>query len=336
MGASGSPWGILDVQAELLHESLDHLIKALSGRTRLLAESIAEHLEGQRFPWPSRHRLFAVAVLGSQGMDPTLAMPVSVSSALWWAGAEALDDIVDGIGNGQSARRLLAALPGGIASLVVLPLDYLDGRDVTGDLKGLWRRELLQSCRLAAEGQVAEGAAVDVVDRDDVLDSYRGKTGAAYARDAVMAAGIGLLGSGADAEAGLEEWREFGMRYGTLRQLHNDNSGDTLEDDEDLANATPTLLMAHAFQAAGPSIRRELVALREAARSDLSARRRIREILYSDATVESYVVDVRGLHHRACLQLDSLCPAGGAYRDVLRAGLDLATISAIRLDLPES
>ena len=325
---SPNVWAALDVHVPALLDALESAIAQLSEDAPLLAKGVADQVHAHRSDdWIRRNRLFGVAVLGSQDADPAAAIPVAVTSMLWWAGAEALDDLADGYALDALDGAMLTAMPASIANLAVLPLDYIEAQDATPALKSTWRRELLWSSRLAAEGQLADASPADIVGREHVLAGYRGKTGAAYARDAVMAARIRRDG-GLDGET-IGRWREFGMLYGVLRQLHNDNSGDAAEDNEDLVNYTPTLRLAHAFSTSGTGQRRHLVRLRQAARTNPAARLRLHGILTSKPVTASYHRDVRGLHHQACLLLDSLC-AGGPYRDVLRAGLDLATICAIR------
>jgi hypothetical protein len=334
MAIATSPWTVLDAYIPALSNGLDRATAQLSKDTRLIASAAADQVRTQQAEkWTCRNRLFGVAVLGSQGADPMLALPVAVVSMLWWAGAEALDDLADGYASGKLDGAMLAAMPASITNLAVLPLDYIEAQDVTPAQKSLWRRELLWSSRLAAEGQLAEASPVDIVGREQVLAGYRGKTGAAYARDAVMAAGIHRPDTTGGQAIG--RWREFGMLYGILRQLHNDNSDDAAEDNEDLANHTPTLRLAHAFSTSGAQQRRRLVRLRQAARTDPAARLRLHRILTSEPVTASYQRDVRGIHHQACLLLDALC-ASGPFRNVLRAGLDIATICAIKSHDPVS
>lgn len=332
MTANTSPWTLLDEYVPALFDGLDREISQMSKDTGLLADGVADQVRAHRADdWICRNRLFATAVLGSQGEDPLLALPVSIVSLLWWAGAEALDDLADGYSSGGISGTMLAAMPASISNLLVLPLDCIEGQDVTPELKSLWRRELLWSCRLAAEGQLADANSPDIVDRAQVLACYRGKTGAAYARDAVMAAAIDRNDLTRDRP--LELWREFGMLYGILRQLHNDNSGAAATDNEDLANYTPTLRLFHAFSTSRPAQRRQLVWLRQAARTDPGARHELHDLLSSETVTASYHQDLRSIHHEACTLLDSLS-ADGPHRNALRAGLDVATICAMQAHTP--
>jgi hypothetical protein len=324
----------LDAHIPALFDGLDHAIAQMSKDTGLLAGAAADQIDTHRAsPWLCRNRLFGVAVLGCQDVDPIPAIPVGVVSTLWWAGAEALDDLADGYAADTLDRATVAAMPASIANLVVVPLEYIDSLRIDPALGSAWRRELLWSCRLAAEGQYADTSGAGIVEREHVLAGYRGKTGAAYARDAVMAARVQHPGTTCTADQTIAQWREFGMLYGILRQLHNDNSADAPEDNEDLANHTPTLRLAHAFTTSRPIGHPGLVRLRRAARTVPAARQELHDLLTSPDVTASYQRDVRGIHHQACRLLDSL-GAAGHYRDVLRAGLDVATICALEPRLP--
>src|SRR5205814_1498076 len=108
-----------------------------------------------------------------------------------------------------------------------------------------------------------------------VMATYVGKTGAAYERDAVMAAQLGVTD-----ETTLRGWRTYGQLFGVLRQAHNDNTGCVPAVDKDLANGTPTLLLAHALDALPEAEREHLLELRTAAMTDPEARANMREALH--------------------------------------------------------
>jgi geranylgeranyl pyrophosphate synthase len=110
--------------------------------------------------------------------------------------------------------------------------------------------------------------------------------------------------------------------------LRDNSAGVPPEEDSDLANAVPTLLLAHAFAQAKPARRVELVHLRLAATHDLSARAVLRELLHSEHVVDAYRADVTGLHRQACQRLGALCP-DNEFRAVLRAELDVSARLAI-------
>jgi hypothetical protein len=113
-------------------------------------------------------------------------------SALWWAGAEALDDLADGALSGAAA---LTALPAGVANLVLLPCTYLRSVRLPSQLVEEWIHDFVESCLLAAEGQLVDTGGGDLwQSRPAVLAGYLGKTSAAYARDAGMATRAVLTG----------------------------------------------------------------------------------------------------------------------------------------------
>jgi len=101
MTTDAYPWMLLDEHVPALFDDLDRATERLSKDTGRLAQAAAGQVRAHRADeWICRNRLFGVAVLGSQGEDPRLALPVAVTSLLWWAGAEALDDLADGYGSG--------------------------------------------------------------------------------------------------------------------------------------------------------------------------------------------------------------------------------------------
>jgi hypothetical protein len=98
------------------------------------------------------NRLFAVAVCGAQAGEPSRAIPISAVSALWWAGAEQLDDLADRATPSDMIRAQLAQIPIAVTNLVLAPLAYIRSLDHPDDLLTSWSNELVESCIRAAEG----------------------------------------------------------------------------------------------------------------------------------------------------------------------------------------
>jgi len=306
-------------RAVLLNDELAPIL------TRQLAK-ITEKVSAGTF-WANR--LFAVAVTAAQGGAPASALPVAAVSALWWAGAEALDDIVDHATGGRTVRSSLAILPASIAYLALVPLRYLDSLSVNAELRSGWIRDVVESGLSAAEGQLLDAKARDSwTSRPAALACYLRKTSAAYARDALMATRLsGSTTAPATGPAALG-WRTFAELFGVLRQLHNDNHIGSVSDDDDLANATPTLWMAHAAAVTPTDKHSWLRDLRWAAQTDIPARLELVEYLRSPSVLASYLADLRMLHAAACRCLEELA-GPGRWRDVLRAAVDLATCKAL-------
>jgi hypothetical protein len=309
---------------------------AMASTTPSLAASLLPQLgavDGSHF---RRNRMFALAVAGAQGTDPGTVLPVSVISALWWAGAEAIDDAADDLVHNAEPGAAMAEIPPGVTNLILLPLRCLRSAGFDAELTGELVHDLVDSCMLAAEGQLADTARDQRWwSRPDVLVGYLGKTGAAYGRDAVMATRIACAKAGHTTDAGvLEGWREFGQIFGILRQLHNDYVPDlTPAQDPDLLNATPTLWMTHAYAVTPPERRDRLASLRIEARTDGSARAKLHGFLRSPAVLASYGTDIHTLHRAACELLDRLAEPG-QYRDALRDALDRSAQLAFPQPVP--
>jgi heptaprenyl diphosphate synthase len=288
-----------------LHAALTHVVSAHTGR-----------------PGHLPRRVFALAVLGALGGDPEAALPICVVSSLWWAGAEALDDVVDGDA-GTDDLSGPALLTAGIACLTVVPQTYLAVAPVPDRLRMTWMAHTSASSLAAAEGQLADMAREpSALTWRHVMATYVGKTGAAYERDAVMAAQLAT-----DDEAVLRGWRTFGRLFGVLRQAHNDNSLADPADDEDLANGTPTLLLAHALDAVPVAERTRLLALRAAAMTDPALRPELRDALHAPDIVSGYRAKLGGLRRHAHTLLDHLTgpsDLGGVLRSWVDSSYALA------------
>ena len=273
--------------------------------------------EVQQTQGPASHRLFALVVLGAMTGDPAPAVPVSAVSTLWWAGAEALDDIMDGSG---APERLTAA----IACLAMVPQALIAEADVPDDIRRSWSADLNRSSVVAAEGQLTDLARdAGALEWAKVMRTCVAKTGAAYARDAVMAA---RLANATGPQ--LHAWHKFGELYGVLRQVHNDNDERPPEEDEDLANGTPTLMLAHFLDSADAEQTAELLALRSRAAADVAARVRMRELLRQPGIVSGYNGKIVGLGALAKSLLEQLA-APSVYRELLAARVDESVLLAL-------
>ncbi|MFE5301377.1 polyprenyl synthetase family protein [Streptomyces sp. NPDC056632] len=276
---------------------------------------------------PESNRLLPLAVLGAISGDPAPAAPVCVVSSLWSAGAEAVDDLVD---LGAAAEPVAATLTpaellvAGTVCLTQLPALAIERLDIPEALARQWRRDLAEGTLTSADGQLADTARdPHALDWGRVMRAYRAKTGSSYARDALMAARCAV-----DEPAALRAWHVLGQLLGVLRQVHNDNAERTPEDDEDLANGTPTLLLSHALEAASPEERGRLFELRSLAREDLGARAELRGLLHMSSCVAGYRARIGALHARAHGLLERLAEPS-PYRTVIRSRIDDSAALAI-------
>lgn len=255
------------------------------------------------------HRLFSLMVHAALTGDPEPALPVCLVSRLWWAGVDALDDLVDGhAGRDQdlSPQQIMITATACIALAQAVP------GPVPGQVRRDWEREIACANVAAAQGQLAEQLA----ETDDpswarAMASYRDKNGAAYARDAVMAA---RLATG--DPAALRGWRAFGSVFGVLRQLRNDREVPSPAEDEDLANGVFTLELAHALENAAADRRASLQALRAQGRHDTAARSGLRRALAEPDLAQPYSAKIQTMGIRARLLLDELA-APSPHRDLL-------------------
>ena len=257
------------------------------------------------------HRLLSLMVAAALTGDPEPALPVCLASRLWWAGVDALDDLVDGHPGGDqhmSPQQLMVAA----TACIALPQAVPGLWPVSGQVQRDWEREVTRANVAAAQGQLAEQLGeTDEPSWAQVMASYRDKNGAAYARDAVMAARLAT-----DDPAALRGWRAFGSVFGVLRQLRNDREVPSPTDDEDLANGVFTLELAHALENAAPEDRASLRVLRAQARHDPSARARLRRALAEPDLAQPYGRKIQAIGNRARLLLDELA-AASPHRDLL-------------------
>ena len=274
--------------------------------------------------------MFPLAVLGALTGDPEPAVPVGVVSTVWWAGAEALDDLSDVMARGApvSSTGLTSTqlLIGGVACLELIPRQFIDRCPLPDDVRSAWSAEMIAASLSAANGRLGNAARdADALNWARVMTNYVSKTGAAYARDAVMAAQVVTR-----AAASIGAWRAFGELFGVLRQMRNDNAQVSPEDDQNLANGTPTLLLAHALATATPAHTAKLLELRAAAMRDVEARAALQHLLHAPDIASGYSGKLHATYHLACSLLDSIA-GPSIYRDALRSRMD----TTVRLATPQ-
>lgn len=249
-------------------------------------------------------RLLPFPVLGALTGDPDAALPVCVLSALWWAGAEALDDLMDGQfdarGIGMTASEAMVAAT---VCLTLLPQTLIARLGLGAEHEGVW------TCELTASGLRCAGGQLDDVGTSGggglswrrVMAAYAGKTGAPYARDAVLSAS--LAGAGSDE---LRGWRAFGELFGVLRQLANDRAASTAREDTDLANGTRTLLLAYAAETLMPAESAALLDAHARAREEPGARDVVWNRLRRPDVTAGYNRRIAGIHRHLSALLEQL------------------------------
>ncbi|MDX3850976.1 polyprenyl synthetase family protein [Streptomyces sp. AK02-01A] len=262
----------------------------------------------------SPFRLLAMSVHGALTGDPEPALPVCVLSRLWWAGAEVLDDVMDGQFDPRAAGMSTAAVTvASTACLAPLPQEVIAGMGLSSSVGASFARELNRTTIEAADGQLADvtqDTASDFWKR--TMTGYVGKTGAPYGRDAAMAA---LLAGRTEEE--VRGWRAFGRLFGVLRQTANDRAPLTAELDTDLANGTPTLLRAYALETLPPAEAEALGRAHSDAMRDARARSAVWERLRRPDVAVGYDRRIAGLRHRLSVLLHQLAPPS-PHRDVIQ------------------
>jgi hypothetical protein len=310
-----SPEESLGQWAEQVMAGLSEAVATVCGPESRLSRLIMALLNGEP---RGVHRLLPLAVLASLTGDPGPALPVCLVSRLWWAGVDALDDLVDQQAGGSpdmSPQQVMVAAAACIALTEAIP----GLSQVPGQVRRDWEREITRATAAAAEGQLAEQLGEsEQPSWTRAMASYRDKNGAAYARDAVMAARLAT-----DDPAALRGWRAFGSVFGVLRQVRNDCQVLSPADDEDLANGVFTLQLAHAVQNAAPDHRASLLALRARARHEEAARVQLRRALAEPDLAQAYGTQIQAIGNQARFLLNELAPPS-PYRDLLHQWVDVA------------
>jgi geranylgeranyl pyrophosphate synthase len=280
---------------ELVIASADLEATEICADTPVLRNSVLRllHHDGSR---SSLFRLLPWPVAGALGADPNDSSLSCVLSRLWWAGAETLDDIIDGdfAQKGVSLSPTQATIAS-ISCLTVLPESVVARQGLRPELERDLRRDLTECSQQAAEGQIVDvlPSTFRTASWKSVMRSYAAKTGAAYARDVVMTAR--LIGS---TEEDIYRWRAFGTLFGVLQQLVNDRVGLTADETGDLAQGVATLLVAHTAEACSPSEREQLRLMAEEARSDEDARQELLRLLKDPDNLAGYNARIESIAGR--------------------------------------
>ncbi|MEU6375364.1 hypothetical protein [Streptomyces sp. NPDC046909] len=223
-----------------------------------------------------------------------------------------MDDLVDGQFDPEQTQ--LSAAQASIAAttcLTVLPRMLIDQAELHSRVRTLWINELTQGDLRCAEGQLTDVAQASTPRWRDVVQSYAGKTGAPYGRDAVLAASL----AGVQGE-GLRGWRSFGLLFGVLRQCANDRGARDPEHDTDLANATMTLLLAYALEYLPTEDADRLKAMHARCRAEPTARRAVWKTMRDADIVEGYNARLSVIGRRLNELLETLAPPS-PHRDVI-------------------
>jgi heptaprenyl diphosphate synthase len=300
-----------DVQRRL-REIARHLVDCAGphgAADRAMAEAVTGFLDRieARGSQPAVDGIIALPLLvhGAYTGNPRPAAPAAVAHMLWWVTARYLDDLTDAgerTDKGDSASGLLAVV--GIACH--LCAEVLDAACPDDPARALYlRRELSRSWHSALSGQLADLTADPTTATcDEVLASYRGKTGAPYA----MSAAMGAIFAGCDTEL-VDAWRGFGERFGVLRQLLNDQRDLASGRNEDLRNHTATYLMVHFLRSLPESERATARALLAECAESATARAQLAEWLTDPTQLHSLAASVRPLIDELHTSIDDLTEA---------------------------
>ncbi|MFI1980783.1 polyprenyl synthetase family protein [Streptomyces wedmorensis] len=327
----GSAWSGLATWEPQVSAGIDKVLAdTCPPGSRLHRATVQILKSAQACQGPDSNRFLPLAVLGAISGDPAPAVPVAVLSTIWFAGAEAIDDLTDAALSDSQARALTPheLMTAGITCLTVIPVAATSRFGLPESVAAQWREELTSSSLRSAEGQIADTTRdTDALTWSRVMRTYDAKTGTAYGRDCVMAASLAM--DVADPEA-LTAWRTLGRLLGVLRQVHNDNAPVQPEQNEDLVNGTPTLLLAHALSNPDLTQQARLHELRRAALHDPAARAHLHQHLWTPSVQSGYVRRLGAVHQRAVTLLEGLA-APSAYRDAIRSRIDVSIACAVAL-----
>lgn len=288
-------------QTQALREALTVAIRSIITDLPHLAAKVTR--QAMRLRATTGERVFPAIVAVALGANPKKALPLCTASALWWISTDA-----------DAAGAQCGAM---------LAMRHLSAVGVPDSCKLVWFDEITRSTISAIETRLAGRGRL--ISRKNVLASHLGIAGAAYARDAAMAAHLAV-------DHPVDEWRKFGALYGLLRQLHADHVSSTVDEDGNPRLLVPPLLASHAHRLSNSGVRTELTRLlREVPSGDSGRHALLRDLLRSPRAVAAYAHDLRGLHRRACAQLDALNATEEA-RTALRSTLD----STLTLPMPGS
>ena len=254
MTAEAPTWTSAEVLRRLRDLGEELKLSAGAGGTadRAMGEALTGFLDriAARGSGPAVDGIVALPFLvhGAYSGEPAAAEPAAMAHVLWWVSARYLDDLSDAApgtvgasgASGSStpgADRDLLAVVGIACHLSATVLDRACSDDPARVL--LLRQELSRCWHQAISGQLtdltltAAGATAE-----EVMAGYRGKTGAPYA----MAAAMGAVLAGC-SPAQADAARDFGERFGVLRQIANDQRDIASRRYEDLRNGTATYMV---------------------------------------------------------------------------------------------
>jgi len=243
-------------------------------------------------------------VHGAETGDPAPAAPAALIHLLWWAFARYVDDVADD-GAGRDPAETNRGILSAIAVCYHLTERVMAARAEPRTADRL-RAELNRSCLAAVNGQLLDLSADPLTtDLLSVLRSYRGKTGSPYAMAAAMAAIL----AGCD-ENRTERWRAFGIEFGLLRQLVNDQRDLASDRNEDLRNGTATYLLVLYLDLLSVTERDKALRLLEDARADsarsAAAVKELAARLLDHETLTSYRASLAPLVQRTRDLLDGM------------------------------
>lgn len=297
---------VADVEAELA---------ALCGRIgssgsavdRAMSDFIAGFLDGVRAKGSqvSVSGMVALPLLvhGAETADPHPAKPLAVVHLLWWAGARYLDDFADD--ETVSRRSPVEINTGILAALGVgshLAGNLLAGIPASDAVRNDLRAELSRGWLDAINGQLRDLTEQPTsATLESILRSYQGKTGAPYAMAAAMAARLAGC-----TEGRVDEWRAFGLTFGLLRQLINDQRDLVTGRNEDLRNGTATYLLVHYLRLLPYERRADALRLLAAAQESAAARHELSERMLEAGVIEGYADSITPLIRGAHDSIDAL------------------------------
>ena len=287
----------------MLREALTTATRSIITDLPHLAAKINRQRQAARVRTATSERVFPAIVAAALGTNPRKALPICVASALWWISTDA--DAPD------------------VQCGAVLAMRHLRTVRAPDSCKLEWFDEITRSTTSVIEARLANRDGSGRLSRKSVLARHLRSSGAAYARDAAMAAHL-------VDEHPVDEWRRFGALYGLMRQLRTDHVRSTVDEVGNPQLVVPPLLVAHVFHQGNAAVRHELARLRrEASYGGLVRHELLRELLCSPRAVQAYARDLRALHGKARASLDGLETTDEAAA-VLRSSLD----SILRLPMP--
>lgn len=256
-----------------------------------------------------RARLFPVVVHGAANGSPTHAVDACAVSSLWWSG-------VDRLAHAYGPHEMLRA----VTSMTVLPQLYIERIPGKVRMRRAWTEAVTASSASVANRVLAvQRTEPVVVSREHALAHHFSLFGAAYARDAMLATTI-------TSASPVENWRQFGLLYGLLQGIADDNSRGAGRPGVQ-EGSPPLLLLAHAFSVSARN-RDQLARLRMESWTTPATRAVLNDLAHAKVAIRSYNQDVQALRRRAEATLTELA-APGKFRQHLEESIDAATQLAL-------